>query len=525
DEDLAPGQWTRYKFFVVAAIAMFFYAWIPGFLFPALTAFAWICWIKPDNLVLSQITGPGGLGVGTFSFDWNTITSFLGSPLVTPWWAQVNILAGFVMLAWVLVPICYYSNLWEAKHFPIFSSKLFKQDGNRYVTASIMTDGMLDEDKYKTYGPLRLSVLFALTYGIGFAGLASMVTHTWLYHRHKLVAQWRQSRDHSEDIHHKLMQAYPEVPDWWYAALFIVMSVIAVVTCEVWDYKLPWWAVLLAIFIAAFFALPVGLIQAITNQQPGLNIITEYVIGYALPGRPIANVTFKTLGYISMAQALMFVGDLKLGHYMKVPPRAMFWAQLLGTVIASVMNLVTADWLLGSQEGICEDNKDFLCPSAGTFYSASVIWGVISPNKMFGPLSIYNTVNYFFIIGFLLPIPFYFLKKKFPNTWVDYIHIPVLLAATGMMPPASPYMYPNWVALGFIFQFFVRRYRAAWHLRFTYVLSAALDSGTAFMVLLGFFIFDIRGKAMIDWWGTTVDCPLAGVSYIPKAVIPPPPSA
>ncbi|KAF9080114.1 hypothetical protein BGX23_002618, partial [Mortierella sp. AD031] len=139
--------------------------------------------------------------------------------------------------------------------------------------------------------------------------------------------------------------------------------------------------------LAAIFSLPVGLIQAITNQQPGLNIITEYVIGYILPGKPIANVTFKTLGYISMAQAMTFTSDLKLGHYMKVPPRAMFWAQLLGTVIAGLVNLLTANWLLRTQEGVCETNKIFSCPSAKTFFSASVIWGVVSPNLMFGPSS------------------------------------------------------------------------------------------------------------------------------------------
>ncbi|KAG0048797.1 hypothetical protein BGZ83_006304 [Gryganskiella cystojenkinii] len=517
EESLERGQWTRYKFFMVATIGMFFYAWIPGFLFPVLTAFAWICWLKPSNLVLTQVTGPMGLGVGTLSFDWNTITGFLTSPLIVPWWAQVNILIGFVLITWIMVPIAYYANLWEAKKFPIFSQALFQDNGAAYDVHAILTDTMLDENKYKAYGPLRLSVFFALTYGIGFAGLSSMITHTWLYHRHKLVAQWKQSRDHSEDIHHKLMQAYPEVPDWWYASLFVVMTVVAVIVCEVWDYKLPWWGVLLAIFIAAFFSLPVGLIQAITNQQPGLNIITEYVIGYALPGRPIANVTFKTLGYISMAQAMIFVGDLKLGHYMKIPPRAMFWAQCVGTVIAGLVNLVTADWLLRTQDGICtKANKDFNCPSAATFYSASVIWGVISPNRMFGASSMYNAINYFFIIGLVLPIPFYYLKKVFPGTFWEYVHLPVLLAATAMMPPAQPFMYPNWIALGFVFQFFARRYRPDWHLRFTYVLSAALDSGTAFMVLLSFFIFGIRGKDMVEWWGTRGDlCPQDGMPYYP----------
>ncbi|KAI8353799.1 OPT family small oligopeptide transporter [Mortierella sp. GBAus27b] len=522
EEELAPGQWSRFKFFLVATFAMFCYQWIPGFLFPVLSSIAWICWIKPDNLVLSQITGAGGLGVGAISLDWNNIISFLGSPLIVPWWAQVNIALGFFLVAWVMVPIAYYTNLWEAKRFPILTARLFREDGSRYNTSMIMENNVLSEPMYEKYGQLRISTFFALTYGFGFAGLSSMITHTWLYHRHKLVAQWKQSREHTEDIHHKLMQAYPEVPDWWYAALFIIMTAIAIITCEVWDYKLPWWGVLLAILLAAVFALPVGLIQAITNQQPGLNIITEYVIGYILPGYPIANVTFKTLGYISMAQAMTFTSDLKLGHYMKVPPRAMFWAQLLGTVIAGLTNLLTANWLLKTQEHVCTENNElFSCPSANTFYSASVIWGVIAPNRMFGPSSMYNAINYFFLIGFALPIPFYFLKKRMPNSWLEFVHIPVLLTATGMMPPAQAYHYTNWLAVGFAFQFFARRYHPEWHLRFTYVLSAAFDSGVAFMVLASFFIFTMRDAGAPQWWGTREDlCPLEGKPYYPVGTFP-----
>ncbi|KAF9081023.1 hypothetical protein BGX29_004793, partial [Mortierella sp. GBA35] len=269
DENLQPGQWTRFKFFCVATLCMFVYQWIPGFVFPVLSSIAWICWIKPDNLVLSQLTGAGGLGIGAISLDWNNIVSFLGSPLIVPWWAQVNIALGFFIIAWVMVPICYYANVWEAKKFPILTAGLFMDNGDGYKVKTILTeDNVLDMDKYNLHGPLRISTFFALTYGIGFAGLSSMMTHTWLYHRHKLVAQWKQSRTQAEDIHHKLMQAYPEVPDWWYGALFITMTAIAVITCEVWSYKLPWWGVLLAIALAAIFSLPVGLIQAITNQQP-----------------------------------------------------------------------------------------------------------------------------------------------------------------------------------------------------------------------------------------------------------------
>ena len=57
-------------------------------------------------------------------------------------------------------------------------------------------------------------------------------------------------------------------------------------------------------------------------------MITEYIIGYLYPGYPVANMSFKVYGYISMKQALAFLQDFKLGHYMKIPPRDMFMAQV-----------------------------------------------------------------------------------------------------------------------------------------------------------------------------------------------------
>ena len=47
-----------------------------------------------------------------------------------------------------------------------------------------------------------------------------------------------------------------------------------------------------------------------------------------MPGYPVANMCFKVYGYISMTQALTFLQDFKLGHYMKIPPRTMFMAQV-----------------------------------------------------------------------------------------------------------------------------------------------------------------------------------------------------
>lgn len=68
-------------------------------------------------------------------------------------------------------------------------------------------------------------------------------------------------------------------------------------------------------------------------------MITELVIGYLYPGKPLANVAFKTYGYISMAQALYFLNDFKLGHYMKIPPKSMFIVQV-STLVNSKIYLI-----------------------------------------------------------------------------------------------------------------------------------------------------------------------------------------
>ena len=52
--------------------------------------------------------------------------------------------------------------------------------------------------------------------------------------------------------------------------------------------NLSWWSFLLALFISFAFALPIGIIEAVTNTQIGLNVLTEFIYGYIQPGRPLA---------------------------------------------------------------------------------------------------------------------------------------------------------------------------------------------------------------------------------------------
>ena len=65
----------------------------------------------------------------------------------------MNILVGFVTLAWLITPATYYSNLWNAKALPIFSNRVFTGDGYVYnVTAVLDSHLRLNETAYKHHG-------------------------------------------------------------------------------------------------------------------------------------------------------------------------------------------------------------------------------------------------------------------------------------------------------------------------------------------------------------------------------------
>lgn len=88
---------------------------------------------------------------------------------------------------------------------------------------------------------------------------------------------------------------------------------------------------------------------------------------------------FKSWGYMMTSNGLNYVSDMKVGHYMKIPPRSMFMAQLFAVVWLSIVQIATYNFLLGNIEGICtiHQGQGLTCPNARTFYNASVIWGAI----------------------------------------------------------------------------------------------------------------------------------------------------
>uniref|UniRef100_A0A5B7B5B4 Putative oligopeptide transporter 4-like n=1 Tax=Davidia involucrata TaxID=16924 RepID=A0A5B7B5B4_DAVIN len=512
DEGDNQHRTSRSKFFVIALVCSFLWYLFPGYFFQTLQSISWVCWAFPKSVTAHQLgSGLNGLGYGAFTLDWSAVASFLFSPLICPFFAIANVFVGYALIIYVVTPISYWGlNAYNAKTFPIFSSDLFTAQGQDYNISTIVNDKFeIDMAQYQKQGRIHLSTFFALTYGFGFATIASTLTHVALFYGREIYDRYRASSKGKEDVHTRLMKTYKDIPSWWFYLLLLVTIVISLALCIFLkkEVQLPWWGLIFAAALAFIFTLPISIITATTNQTPGLNIITEYVMGIIYPGRPIANVCFKTYGYMSMSQAISFLSDFKLGHYMKIPPRSMFLVQFLGTIIAGTINISVAWWLLNSIDNICHkevlpSNSPWTCPNDRVFFDASVIWGLVGPRRIFGPLGNYSALNWFFLGGVMGPIIVWVLHRAFPKqSWIPLINLPVILGATANMPPATSLNYNSWILVGTIFNFFVFRYRKKWWQRYNYILSAALDAGVAFMAVLLYFSVQMEDRK-IKWWGT-----------------------
>lgn len=162
----------------------FAYYVFPGYLFPVLSSISWLCWLFPSSVLGQQLgSGMHGLGIGAIGLDWSSISSYLGSPLASPWFATANIAVGYFLLLYVVTPLMYWSNVYKAKNFPIFSDGLFKENGQDYNISSIIDQNFhIDLEKYEHEGRLYLSIFLSLTYAFSFACLTATVVHVFLFH-------------------------------------------------------------------------------------------------------------------------------------------------------------------------------------------------------------------------------------------------------------------------------------------------------------------------------------------------------
>jgi hypothetical protein len=84
---------------------------------------------------------------------WSTIFAYLGIPLAMPRFIIVNVGTCFTLIMYVVNPMAYWFNAYNAKTFPIFSKDLFTST-REILNISKIVDShfLLDLQAYKEYG-------------------------------------------------------------------------------------------------------------------------------------------------------------------------------------------------------------------------------------------------------------------------------------------------------------------------------------------------------------------------------------
>ncbi|PWN33125.1 small oligopeptide transporter [Meira miltonrushii] len=496
----------RYRLFTYTMIASFCWYWFPGYITPFLSVFAFVTWIRPQNPVINQLFGGiSGLSLIPITFDWTQISGFNYSPLISPWHAIANTLIGMVSFYWILAIGLHYSNYGYAKYLPMSDSNSYDNTGNPYNVTRILHAGTqtLDLAEYKTYSPLFLSTTFTISYGLSFASILAVLVHTYLFHGTELWQRFKKWNDLEEDVHAKLMAKYKTVPFWWYAVLLVATIAVALAMILYYPTNLSWWAFFVSLILALIFFMPIAIIQATTNIGIGLNVLTEFMVGYIQPGRPMAMMLFKAYGYMALYQGIGFASDMKLGHYMKVPPRVTFSAQVIACVWSAVVQVSVLNWSLGSISDICTQQQKyhFSCPNGRVFYTASVVWGLVGPQRIFSPGQLYNGMLYFFIPGLLVPIVIYMAARRWPRSSIRFLNGPILFGGAGLIPPATPLNYLAWGMVGFVFNKFIRTRFRGWWMQYNYIFSAGLDVGLALSTIVLFCALELTNINFPNYWG------------------------
>ncbi|KAK9243528.1 OPT oligopeptide transporter protein-domain-containing protein [Lipomyces tetrasporus] len=507
--------WTisKYKLFWITFVSMFVYFFIPDYLFTALSTFNWMTWIAPKNKKLAFITGSRmGLGINPWTtFDWSVIN--YTTPLVLPFFAALNKYIGVWVGALVIIGL-YWSNYKYTAYFPPNNSNVYDRTGMRYNLSRVMTNHEFDEEKYRGYSPVYIGAgnmtMLGAYYCMYTCAFCYIMLNEWKTIRDACKGFYRSLRDRKlsnyemfDDPFSRTMRQYKEVPDWWFIATLIIAFSIGVGAIVGYPTNTPVWAVVVVILVCIALLIPTTIIFSTTGYLIPGDTLTVIIAGYMVHGNPIASLICRVFGFNTDEQAETFLGDQKMAHYARMPPRGVFRAQMTATLLQCFVTTGALTWLISHTPDLCTltQSARLVCTFPNQLYSNTLLLGVIGPHRTYDV--IYPALKYGFLVGVLVGVGFWALRRRYVK-YLKHVHPVVIISgitrygATYNLSYFTPGIY-----FSFIFMVLIRRRYLLWWTKYNYILSSGLTAGMAFSGILIFFALQYTGHTL-KWWGTMV---------------------
>ncbi|KAH9062283.1 oligopeptide transporter [Lactarius vividus] len=495
----------RVRLFWIAFAVMFVYEIIPSYIFPLLNGFSIFCLAsqhaspRVQDVFTNIFGGAGGnegLGLLSLSFDWQHIGStYTSLPLIQ----QANSWIG-VFICYIAIVAIYYSNTWNSKSFPMLSTSLFSSNGSVYNQTAVFTgtNFQLNQTALDEIG------LPALTGSNAWAGLTSsvalggLVAHSVFFWGPSVLSSFKHARDKTQpDPHWVAMQKYKEVPWRWYTLLLLLSFFAGLISVLEGQTALSGWSYIFALLSGVIVAPFATLLNARLGSGMATNLF-KMIAGAINPGSPVANLYFSMWGHDVVATTIGFSSDLKIGQYLKIPPRSLFVARIWGTIIGAVVNYVVMVSITGAQRNILLDptgNNIWSGKTVQSINSDAITWSLAK--ELYGPSGPYFIIPLAIFIGFALTVIHWLINKRWPHIGpirVDWFILPLIFQYSSLLSAGVTSIALSTVIVGLASQFWLRRYHPGWYRKYNYILGGALDGGTHVIIfILSFAVFGASG--------------------------------
>lgn len=147
------------------------------------------------------------------------------------------------------------------------------------------------------------------------------------------------------------------------------------------------------------------------------------------------------------------------------------------------------------------------------FNTLAIAWSIAK--DMFSIGGRYQWVTISYLLGFFVPFPFWIAYKIWPKRIFSYINLSIILWYMGWLFVGINASIMSYFILGFGAQFWLRKYRPQYFVKYNYLVSAALDGGTQVLVfILTFAVFGGSGKSRpFPTWTGNPDTSVHNLDY------------
>ncbi|KAJ5676553.1 uncharacterized protein N7477_002186 [Penicillium maclennaniae] len=384
-----------------------------------------------------------------------------------------------------------------------------------YPLGKIFPGGVLDKAALTEHGAPKLAGTFAYGMLMSNAAIGALIMHCCVFWGKEVREAFQSAKKgRFDDRHHEHMaNHYKEAPWWWYLIVLIgsfFLGLIVVlkedVTMSAWAYHV---SLLLGIIVAPFSII----LFARFGNGIATNTLSKMLAGLVLPGRPVGNIYFAAWSHNVVGNSVNLCSDLKLGEYLKIPPRVMFLTQIYGTMLggfvsyAIMMSIVTRNKaLLVNGNG----NASWSGANIQAYNTNAASWALASYLYKIGAQ--YQMVPIGMAIGATAVIVhrlFVQFVPKVKNFKTTELNVPQFIQYAGFIPlnQNQTCLILSWMISGLFVQYYLRTYKPRSFKEYSYLVAAAFDGGSLMVLfILSFAVFGAGGIShpFPSWWGNNV---------------------